>query len=119
MTSSKTSRHNVLWSSSTFGLFPQVLIGFLVRIAILALDDLCYHRQPPLTPCQYKLGNVYLALLPLGKDINFLLVYRQIFLSIGLFNLSYDPFDLSSDNSLLVLTPTCTTLSVQPITFVD
>src|SRR4051812_13011771 len=29
----------------------QLLIGLTVRNTILAPDDLCYHRQHPLTPC--------------------------------------------------------------------
>ena len=83
--------------------FSQVLLGCIGEIPSLPLDDLSYHQQPPLTPCQYKLGHVYLALLPLGKDIQLILVYHHIFLYIGLFNLSCDIVtDLSSNNSLLM-----------------
>src|ERR1041385_8078479 len=87
----------------------------LCEIPSSPLDDLCYHRQPPLTPCQYKLGHVCLALLSLGKDIHLILVYNHIFLSIGLinlmitfslsiglFNLFCNVYYLRSDNSLFM-----------------
>ena len=51
---------------------------------------------------QIQLGHVYLALLSLGKDIHVILVYHYLFLSIGLFNLSFNITYLSSDNSLLM-----------------
>ena len=82
--------------------FFYVSSGFIVWNTSLALDDLCYHRQPPLTHCQCKLGHVYRALLSLGKDRHLILVYHHIFLSIGLFNLSFGVTYLSSDNSLLM-----------------
>ena len=49
-----------------------------------------------------QLGRVYRALLSLGKDIHLILVYHHIFLSIGLFNLSFNINYLGSDNSLLM-----------------
>ena len=55
-----------------------------------------------LTPGQYELGHVYLALLSLGKDIHLIFVYYHNFLFIGLLNLSFDINYLSSDNSLLM-----------------
>ena len=69
---------------------------------------------------------IYHVLLVPGKDILLLLVLSHIFLtivlinvlitfflSIVLFNL-LDLYDLSSDNSLLMLIPQCTTLPVRP-----
>ena len=82
--------------------FLQVSIEFMVRNSILALDYLCYHRPPLLTPYQYELGHVYLALLSIGKGIHLILVYHHLFPSIGLFNISCDITYLSSDNCLLM-----------------
>src|SRR3954468_24351565 len=82
--------------------FSHVSIEFMTSNPSLPLDDLCYHRPPPLTPCQYKLGHVYLALLSIGKGIHLILVYHHLFPSIGLFNLSCDITYLSSDNCLLM-----------------
>ena len=44
----------------------------------------------------------YLALLVLGKDIPLIYVFKDIFLSIVLFNLSCDLYDLRSKDSLLI-----------------
>src|SRR4051812_32018370 len=83
------------------GLF-QVSMNSCREIPSLPLDDLCYHRQSPLTPCQYKLAKYIWLYFFLGKDIHLILVYHHISLSIGLFNLSYEVTHLSSDNSLLM-----------------
>ena len=44
----------------------------------------------------------YHALFVLGKDIPLKYVFKHIFLSIVLFNLSCDLYDLSSNNLLLM-----------------
>src|ERR1041385_2461495 len=37
------------------------------EIPSLTLDDFCYHRQPPSTPCQYNLVMYIVLCLSLGK----------------------------------------------------
>ena len=82
--------------------FFQVLIEFMVWNTILAPRWFVLSSTTSLDSLQLQLGHVYLALLSLGKDIHVILVYHYIFLSIGLFDFSFDVTYLSSDNSLLM-----------------
>ena len=50
MASSKTSRHDVSWSSSPLD-FSKCVLNSWREIPYLPLDDLCDHRQLSLTPC--------------------------------------------------------------------